>query len=131
MSTSVTSGPSNAIKISLGTFGYVRARNKQRIYNIIIREFKKSGLRNIDLAKRLGKAPEVVHRLLSRPQNWEADTISDLVFAICGGTLKFSVDRPTENAASVTSIEERRPDQADAFVRPTSPKSNSQTLKAA
>src|SRR5439155_7028349 len=111
MSTSATTGlsePTGTDKISLGTLGYIRTRNKQRAYKLVIREFKKSGLRNADLAKRLGKAPEVVHRLLSRPQNWGLDTFSDLLFAISGAVLKVSLDRPLEGAA-LKSFEIKQP----------------------
>ncbi|SRR5216684_4605039 len=106
MSTSATAGlsePEGTDKISIGTLGYIRTRNKQRAYNLVIKEFKKSGLRNADLAKRLGKAPEVVHRLLSRPQNWGIDTLSDLLFAISGAVLRFSSDHPLESAVANSS----------------------------
>jgi hypothetical protein len=79
--TTVLCKPEGSNKISIGTLGYIRARNRLRAYNLVIREFKKSGLTQADLARRLGKAPEIVSRLLSRPRNWELDTFSDLLFA--------------------------------------------------
>ena len=96
MRTSQTFGlsePSGTDKISLGTLGYVRARNRQRAYDLVIREFKQSSLTQADLAKRLCKAPEVISRLLARPQNWESDTFSDLLFAITGGIANYGVTR--------------------------------------
>jgi hypothetical protein len=135
MSTSVTTGLSEPIgseKISIGTLGYVRTRNKQRLYDLVIREFKKSGLRNIDLANRLDKAPEVVHRLLSRPQNWEADTLSDLLFAICGGMLKVSIDRPFAPAVDVApSTAIIKINQSKAYQALTQVRSDQTSVRAA
>jgi hypothetical protein len=86
--------PTGSEKISLGTLGYVRARNRQRAYNLIVKEFKKSGLSQVDLAKRLGKGTDVICRLLSRPGNWELDTFSDLLFGICGSLANFVAPQP-------------------------------------
>jgi hypothetical protein len=97
MNTSQTTGlcePIGSDKVSLGTLGYIRALNRQRQYDVIIKEFKHSGISQADLAKRLGKAPEIVCRLLARPTNWEADTYSDLLFCISGGVAKYEVDYP-------------------------------------
>ena len=102
MSTSATSAlskPEGINKISTGTLAYIRARNKHRTYNLVIREFKKSGLTQADLAKRLGKAPEVISRLLARPRNWEMDTFSDLLFAISGAVPRYELDRPLDAVA--------------------------------
>jgi hypothetical protein len=97
MSTSQITGlcePTGSDKVSLGTLGYIRALNKQRQYDIVIKEFKQSHLSNADLARRMGKAPEVICRLLARPSNWEAETFSDLLFCISGGVTKYQVDHP-------------------------------------
>jgi hypothetical protein len=86
--------PTGSNKISLGTLGYVRARNKQRAYSLIVKEFSKSGLSQADLAKRLGKGTDVICRLLSRPGNWGLDTFSDLLFGITGSLANFSATQP-------------------------------------
>jgi hypothetical protein len=78
-------------KIPLGTFAYINARNRQRAYDIVIREFEASGITQVTLADRMGKSPEVVCRLLSRPQNWESDTFSSLLFAISGAVPKYGL----------------------------------------
>lgn len=96
MSTSRTAGLSEPVgndKISLGTLGYVRARVRQRAFELIMREFRKSGLSQADFARRLGKAPEVVSRLLSRPRNLEMDTFSDMLFAATGSIAAFEATR--------------------------------------
>jgi hypothetical protein len=97
MSTSRTTGlsePTGSTKISLGTLGYICARNRQRAYDLLIKEFKKSRLTQADLARRLGKRAEVISRLLSRPRNWELDTFSALLFAISGGVVTYSLGYP-------------------------------------
>jgi hypothetical protein len=98
MSTSQTttglSKPTADNKISLGDFGYINARNRQRAYDIVMREFEASGMTQAALASRMGKTPDVICRLLSRPQNWEADTFSSLLYAISGAVPKYDVFYP-------------------------------------
>ena len=104
MSTSQTTGlsePTGSTKIPLGTLGYVCARNRQRAYDLVIREFKKSGLTQAQLAKRLGKAAEVISRLLSRPRNWELDTFSELLFAISGTVPAYNLTHPLSGQKEV------------------------------
>jgi hypothetical protein len=93
--TSALSKPTGSDKISVGTLGYVRARNRQRAYDLVVRELKKSGITQAELARRLGKGQDAVSRLLSRPGNWELDTLSDLLFAISGSVPRFSADDPS------------------------------------
>ena len=97
MSTSQTTGlskPTAAYKISIGTLGYINARNRQRAYNLVIREFKKSGLTQAALASRLGKTADVICRLLARPRNWELDTFSSLLFGISGAVPQYEATYP-------------------------------------
>ena len=61
---------------------------------LLSENLKNSGITQATLASRLGKSPEVVCRLLSRPQNWESDTFSNLLFAISGGVPRYGVDYP-------------------------------------
>jgi len=92
--TTSMSKPTGSEKISIGTFGYINARNRQHAYDLVIRQFKKSGLTQAALASRLGKGADVVSRLLSRPRNWELDTFSELLFAISGAVAKYDVVFP-------------------------------------
>ena len=101
--TSVLSKPIGSDKISVGTLGYVRARNRQRAYDLVVRELKKSGITQAELARRLGKGQDAVSRLLSRPGNWELDTLSDLLFAISGSVPCFSADDPPSAPSSDAS----------------------------
>src|SRR3954453_18486799 len=118
MSTSQTTAlfdPTSTEKISLGTLGYVRARSRQGAYNLVIREFKKSGITQADLARRIGKAAEVVSRLLGRPSNWELDTFTDLMFGICGAVPKYDGQSPVAQ----TKISSPIPAKIDPELPPT------------
>src|SRR6266700_800185 len=101
--TSGLSEPTGSNKISLGTLGYIRARIRQRAYNLVIRELKKSGITQADLARRLGKGQDAISRLLRRPRNWELDTLGDLLFAISGAVPAITVEHPLTARASATS----------------------------
>jgi hypothetical protein len=99
MSTSQTTRlckPSPGERIPPETLGYFRSRAKRQAYELVIREFQKSGLTQAELARRLGKGRDRISRMLGGPGNWTLVTVSDLLFAICGGTPKYSVDYPLE-----------------------------------
>jgi len=99
--TSILSKPTGADLIPLGTLGYFRTRNRWQIYELVLTEFKNSGITQADLARRLGKRPEVISRLLGAPGNWGLDTVSDLLFATSGATVvhyvTYPLDLPTRN----------------------------------
>ena len=78
------SNPRGAERIAPGVLGYFQARNKHNAYDLVMDEFASSSLSQADLARRLGKGPDLVSRLLSGPGNWTLDTLSDLMFAISG-----------------------------------------------
>lgn len=122
MSTSQTTGlsePVGADKISVGTLGYICARNRQRQYNLVIKEFKRSGITQADLGRRLCKSPEVISRLLARPANWEADTFAELLFGISGAVAEYQADHPlrlpqkSAQLADVPKISTNRPSITD------------------
>lgn len=94
--TTTLSKPIGADRIPKGTVGYFRARNRHRLYSLIIKEFKESGLTQADLARRLGKTPDIVCRLLATPGNIQTDTLSDLLFAISGAVPSYGTDYPLE-----------------------------------
>jgi hypothetical protein len=96
--------PQGDAKVSEGIFGYLTARVRQRAYDIVIREFKRSGLNKAQLARRWGKDPALVTRFLARPGNWEIDTYTEALFAISGAVPQLSVGyaqnmQTTEEAA--------------------------------
>jgi hypothetical protein len=61
-------------------------------------EFEKSGISQATLARRLGKNPDRICKLLAGPGNWRSTTASDLLFAISGAELKYSVSYPLDDS---------------------------------
>ncbi len=92
--TSTLVEPTGDDRIPAGHLAYFTARNRRKIYSAVIKAFKDSGLTQIQLAKRLGKRPDVICRWLSGPGNWEIDTVSILLFGISGGELGYRVVHP-------------------------------------
>lgn len=86
--------PAGNDKIPMAHLAFVCARNRARAYSVMIKEFKKSGISQADLASRLGKGRDVISRLLKRPRNLELDTYSEILFAISGAVPKISVSYP-------------------------------------
>ena len=97
-STTGLSKPSGNVKISLGTLSYVRARNKSRVYNLMIAEFKKSGLSQANLGRRLEMNAGQLSRYLNAPGNWTLDTLSDFLFAISGAEANYEISYPLDLA---------------------------------
>jgi len=84
--------------LSTGAFGYFRARNRNRVYEAVVNEFVASGLSQAELARRMGKRPDVVCRLIGAPGNWTLDTVSDLLLAISNGEMSYQVSYPLEQS---------------------------------
>jgi hypothetical protein len=64
---------------------YFQERLKNRFFEFLLNRFleqQKHGLTKAKLARRIGKKPEVVNRLLSAPSNLTLDTASDLLLGI-------------------------------------------------
>lgn len=99
LSTSAThflSKPVGREPVDPAALGYMRQRNRGRVYSAVIDEFDKSGITQTDLAARLGKGTDQISRWLGSPGNWTLDTVSDLFFAISGGEPVYNVQRPLE-----------------------------------
>lgn len=68
------------------TISYLVARCKNRVYNYVLLKFmekvEKEGLTKAELARRLGKRPEVINRLLGAPGNWGLETVTELLAGI-------------------------------------------------
>lgn len=119
MRTSATAGlskPQGDAKIPRGTLAYIRTRVRQRVYDLVVREFKKSGIIQAQLARRLDKAQDVVSRLLSRPSNMELDTLAELMFGMSGAVPAFTATYPLNTSGrdfsteTSTSVEQKSVD---------------------
>ena len=68
------------------TLAYFRARLQNRLHALVLEAFIKQSeekqLTQIELAERIGRAPEQVNRWLGAAGNWTLDTISDLMVGI-------------------------------------------------
>lgn len=102
--TSILSKPQGTEKVPAPAFAYMRSRNRQRLYSLIIDEFEKSQLSQADLSKRLGKGPDQVCRWLSAPGNLQLDTVSDLLFAMNGGEIEYSLGYPFDTEGRNTAV---------------------------
>jgi hypothetical protein len=92
------SKPTGDDRIPSAALAYIKARGRQQAFNLVHSELKRSGISQATLTRRLGKSPEVISRLLKRPGNWEQDTISEILFAICGASYDYDLQYP--NAAT-------------------------------
>jgi DNA-binding phage protein len=70
---------------------YFQARLKHRLYDYVVTKFQEKaeteGLTKAELARRIGRKPEVITRLLSSPGNWRLETVSDLLLGIAAEEL--------------------------------------------
>lgn len=102
MTTSQTfslSKPTEGEPIRVPTLAYLRARHKRKLHSLVLAEFKKSGITQAELCRRLRKDAATVSRLLGEPGNWRLDTVSDLLFAISGAEPTYGVDYPLDKPA--------------------------------
>jgi hypothetical protein len=98
-------------EISSGTpvprekLAYFQERTRNRLYAYVLKKFidqERSGrLSRAELARRIGRKPEVITRLLGAPGNWTIGTISDLLIGIAAEELEPSssslLNRPLRN----------------------------------
>jgi hypothetical protein len=77
--------------ISAGILSYFRTRLRLTLHSLILDGFlEQKHLTKAKLARRIGRKPEAVNRLLANPGNWTVDTVSDLLLAI-GADLQLSL----------------------------------------
>ena len=91
--------PRDGQKTPFVTLAYFRQRQRNRLFDLVHAEFRKSGLTQAELARRMGRRPEVVSRMLGAPGNWRLDTVSDLLFAISGAEAAFTTRYPMAESA--------------------------------
>lgn len=73
---------------------YFQARLQHRLYDYVVSKFqqkaKSEGLTKANLARRIGRKPEIITRLLGSPGNWRLETVSDLLLGISAEELDMS-----------------------------------------
>lgn len=107
---------------------YMRARSQHRIHALILEELEKSGMSRADLARRTGKRPEVISRLLGQPGNWTLNTLSDLLFALSGSEISNNVAYPLTTHVRNSSEPDWLRD-APELARPTASSSAAKVLE--
>ena len=80
------------------TLEYMRTRNRMRIFDLVHKEFKRSGITRLQLSKRMGRGLDRISHLLGAPGNWTLDTASDLLFAISGAEIRYELSYPLDKA---------------------------------
>ena len=81
-------------QIPAGVLGYFNARVRNKLHELVVNEFIRSGLSMAQLSSRLNKSPAQITRWLGTSGNWTIDTASNLLLAISGATIKFEIERP-------------------------------------
>jgi transcriptional regulator with XRE-family HTH domain len=84
------------------------------------------GLTQADIARRLGRRPEQIHRWLGSPANCTTDTVSDLLLAISNAEVRVSVDkietRPVRNYRFPEWVKlDQRDNQSGIRIKASSP----------
>lgn len=71
---------------SKGTRAYLAVRTQGEWYDFVVKKFlaeESAGrLTRAELARRTGKSPAVISRLLGRPANWTLETLSSLLAGV-------------------------------------------------
>ena len=72
---------------SPATHAYLGRRAQNKYYDYVMAKFQKAGITQAELARRIGKGPDRVNRLLSNPGNWTIETVAVLLAGICSDEL--------------------------------------------
>lgn len=86
--------PAAAERTPVDLEAYLRALNRRQQHQFLLKAFIASGMTRADLARRTGKKPEVISRILGRPGNMRADTFLEVLFAISGKIPKYDSEDP-------------------------------------
>lgn len=73
-----------AEQIPADALAYVGARARNRFYDFVLKRFTASGMTKAELARKIGKGPDRVNRLLGAPGNWTIETVAELLAGISG-----------------------------------------------
>src|SRR6187551_1873663 len=83
-------------RVPADTRDYFRSRAKRQAYDLVMRELGAGNISRAELARRLGKGPDRISKMLAGPANWTIITLADLLFAIKGGVPKYGIDYPLD-----------------------------------
>jgi hypothetical protein len=115
-------------RIPIGKLEYFRARLQSRLHQLVLDEFLRQedqGLHQAQLARRIGRKPEVINRLLGAPGNWTLNTVSDLLLGM-GLEPELATERlrnMVAQGADANLIEEMNPSQSTTTIPAPQPAS--------
>lgn len=98
---------------TIGELAYFQSRLKNRLHQLVLREFEKSGLNRAELARRIQKKPEQITRWLNSPGNLRIDTLSDLLLGTSYAELKdeiVSLKQPPRNFDKPAWLGQKEPE---------------------
>lgn len=111
-------------RLSAPTRAYFQNRTKNRFYDLVLTKFRIEAdagrLTKAQLARRMGKKPEAINRLLASPANWGLETLSDLLLAISGEEADATSSDPEKRAARNSRSSDRF-EKRDAVAAPPLP----------
>lgn len=70
--------------IPAGALAYVGQRAKNTYYHFVMSKFRERKMTQAELARKIGKNPAQMNRMLASPGNWTIETIAVLLAGICG-----------------------------------------------
>lgn len=112
---SILSEKKNLDRLSHATRAYFQNRTKNRVHNLVLTKFrqeKEAGrLTQALLAKRMGKTPDQISRILNYPSNLGLEMLSDLLLAIVGEEIDATSSDPEKRAPANARSKEILADQ--------------------
>ena len=101
MNTSATSTCNKTIAVKTipdTEFTYICARNQHQAHNLLMKQIKRSGYTQKQISQMTGFDEATISRLLRRPRNMELNTISKILYSVCGAALGMTASFPKERS---------------------------------
>lgn len=92
--TSFLAEPTGEERISDFTLGYVTEMAREEVFDMLATACVEAGVPRNQIAKRLGKEPAQISRMLNSPGNFTIDTIAQTLFAINGNMFRMAPYSP-------------------------------------
>lgn len=100
LASSILAEPKGDDAISHKSLAYASEAARTQLYDLVLRVCDEAGVTNATLAKRLGKDPAQISRLLGASGNWTIDTAAQLLFGANGSLLEASCFLPLKQHPS-------------------------------
>lgn len=100
LASSILAEPQGDEQISPKSIAYASENARTQLHDLVLRTCEDAGISKATLAKRLGKDPAQISRLLGGSGNWTIDTAAQLLFAANGSLLEAHAYLPLRQAHS-------------------------------